>query len=644
MEKDYRCVTDLKELEQYIDGAKLVAFDYETAPDEEFRHEEKAALDPFRSHIVECSYSVREGSAISVPLKALSGKNMDWDAWFVFQKKLLMNPSVIKICHNIAFESMFSYHLGIVIQTPVYDTICAAQMSQNGEYSFRKLAESGLKTLSKDILHEKRKTFLETTNGKFFDELDPENEETIYYACEDADQALQLYRVFNDWFNKYLPKHRWIVEHLESPTAVYLGIMKHNGVPLDLVLMDKKKKEAEGEMEKIREEISFMIGDVNIGANCSTKAFRNYLYGTLGLPVLKTTLSNHEAADDQAMQMLKSWCDENRPELSELFTLVQEYRKWGKIKSTYIDGYLKFVNPVTGCIHPDFFALSTDTGRFNCRHPNAQNMPRKTNDPVGVRNFIKAPEGQLIISLDFSQIELRIGAFYLSEAGDDTMKNVYLNGLDLHAKTTSVIFGISYELAHDKNAPGYKEHRTIAKNVNFGVFYGLFPRGLQKTLKFKAGIDRSYEECAEMIANLKAGYPGLSIWQEEVKKKASEQMYIETWLGRRRYLSNINSKDWGKKSFAERCAMNTPIQGTAADILKMAVARILKGLPERPWLRPILQIHDELTFMIPKEKLTEAVTFVKDCMEEKPFPEFDLPLIAEASAGEAFGSMKELDD
>ncbi len=643
MDKKYKCVTDIEELKAYIGDAKIVAFDYETAPYEAFRDDDRASLDSFRSHIVECSYSAAEGTAVAVPLKHLTGSNMDYDDWLAFHRELLTDRSRIKVCHNIAFESLFSYHLGIVIQAPVYDTMCAAQMTQNGEYAFWKLSESGLKTLSASLLGTLRKTFSETTDGKHFDELDPQDAATIEYACEDSDQALQLYRIFNTWFDKYLPKHRCIVENLESPTAVYLGIMKHNGAPLDLPLMEKKKAEAEGEMEKLRQQIAFMIGDVNIGANCSTKAFRDYLYGTLGLPVLKTTLSNKEAADDQAMQMLKEWCDENRPELSDLFTMVQEYRKWGKIKSTYIDGHLKFLNPVTGCIHPDFFALSTDTGRFNCQHPNAQNMPRKTNDPIGVRNFIRAPEGYLIISLDFSQIELRVGAFYLSQAGDDTMKDVYLKNLDLHAKTTSVIFGVPYEQAHDKNSPGYKEHRTIAKNVNFGVFYGLFPRGLQKTLRFKASIERSFEECSDMIENLKTGYPGLSVWQEEVKEDASRRMYTETWLGRRRYLPNINSADWGQKSFSERCAMNTPIQGTAADILKLAVARILAGLPERPWLKPILQIHDELTFIIPEDRLSEAVTFVKKCMEAQPFPEFDLPLIAEASAGPAFGSMEELD-
>jgi len=536
---------------------------------------------------------------------------------------------------------MFSYALGIVVQAPVYDTIAASQMSLKSTTEFRGLHESGLKKLAGELCGEPLPSFSSVTDGKHFDELDPTDPETIRYSCADSDFALRLMHIFNNWFDKFLPKHRWIVKNIESPTAVYLGIMKCNGVPIDYDLMLQRKEEAEVEMERIRQEIAFMIGDVNIGSNCSTNAFKKYLFQDLGLPVLKVTESNREAADDATMIMLKEWCDVNKPELSKLFTLVQEYRKWGKIKSTYIDGYLKFRNEATGRLHPNFFALSTDTGRFNCTQPNCQNMPRKTNDPIGVRNFIKAPEGHIIVSCDYSQIELRVGAHYCQDA---IMLDTYRRGGDIHAATTSVIFNIPYEQAVDKHAENYKERRTIAKNVNFGTFYGLFPRGLQRTLKFKAGVEKSVEECEEIIRNLKVGYPGLTTWQEETKYQAARRKYSETRLGRRRYLPNIDSEDWGKKSFAERCSMNTPIQGTAADILKMALGRIIEELPERPWLKPILQIHDELTFIIPGDKLSEAVSYIKSCMEPQPFPEFDLPLVAEASAGPTFGKMEELED
>lgn len=641
MNTDYKCVTTVDGIHDYIGGSHIVAFDFETAPDDPYREEDKAALDPARAHIVGCSFSVKEGTGIYVPIAHRIGTNIDKDAFFAFLTAFLMDKSTIKIAHNIAFESSMAYARGIVIQAPVYDTICASQMSLKSTYEFRKLNESGLKRLAEELFGEPLPSFSSVTDGKHFDELDAQDAETVRYGSADSDFALRLYHKFNGWFDRYLPKHRYIVEEIESPTAVYLGIMKANGIPVNLPLMQERKAEAENEMERIRKEIEFIIGDVNIGANCSSQAFKNYLYKDLGLPVLKTTETNREAADDMAMTLLKEWCDENRPELSGLFSLVQEYRKWGKIKSTYIDGYLKYLNPVTGCIHPELFALSTDTGRMNCRNPNAQNMPRKTNDPIGVRNFIKAPEGCLILSLDFSQIELRVGAFYCR---DEVMMDTYRKNGDIHAATTSVIFGVSYEEAQDKHSENYKEHRTIAKNVNFGTFYGLFPRGLQKTLKFKAGVEKSVSECEEILFNLKHGYKGLTAWQEETKAEAARRMYSETRLGRRRYLPGITSDNWGQKSFAERCSLNTPIQGTAADILKLAITRILAGLPEREWLKPILQIHDELTFIIPEDRLSEAVAFIRACMEEKPFPEFDLPLIAEASAGPTFGMMEELED
>jgi len=641
MNTDYRCVTTVDGIKDYIGGSRIIAFDFETAPDDPYREEDKAALDPAKAHIVGCSFSVKEGTGIYVPVSHRIGTNINESAFFVYLMALLMDKTVIKIAHNIAFESSMAYARGIVIQAPVYDTICASQMSLKSIYEFRKLNESGLKRLAEELFGEPIPSFSSVTDGRHFDELDGNDVETVRYGSADSDFALRLYHKFNDWFDRYLPKHRYIVEEIESPTAVYLGIMKFNGIPVNLPLMQERKAEAENEMERIRKEIEFIIGDVNIGANCSTQTFKNYLYKDLGLPILKTTETNREAADDMTMKLLKEWCDVNRPELSRLFTLVQEYRKWGKIKSTYIDGYLKHLNPVTGCIHPDLFALSTDTGRMNCRNPNAQNMPRKSNDPIGVRNFIKAPENCLILSLDFSQIELRVGAFYCR---DERMLDTYRKNGDIHAATTSVIFGVSYEEAQDKHLENYKERRTIAKNVNFGTFYGLFPRGLQTALKFKAGVEKSVSECEEILFNLKHGYKGLTAWQEETKADAARHMYSETWLGRRRYLPGIISDNWSQKSFAERCALNTPIQGTAADILKLAITRILAGLPERKWLKPILQIHDELTFIIPEVWLSEAVTFIRACMEEKPFPEFDLPLIAEASAGPTFGMMEELED
>jgi DNA polymerase-1 len=186
-----------------------------------------------------------------------------------------------------------------------------------------------------------------------------------------------------------------------------------------------------------------------------------------------------------------------------LFKLVQDYRRQGKIKSTYIDGYKQYINTATGRIHPELLPLTTETGRFACRKPNLQNMPRAGADDVGVRNFFISPEGKVLLSLDFSQIELRVGAFYCR---DEKMLETYRTGGDIHDQTATVIYG---EGKHNK------EQRTIAKNVNFGTFFGLFPRGLQRTLKFKAGLDKPLDYCEKVIYNIKCGYPRLAKWQED---------------------------------------------------------------------------------------------------------------------------------
>jgi DNA polymerase-1 len=627
----YNYTTSLAELQEYLVGATVVAFDFETSPDVQWRHEERAALDPHKAHIVGISFSVAEGSAVYVPMEHYADNNAWRPGIWAFLRDFAANPKVVKVAHNLAFEAAFLYARGIVLQPPCYDTISAAQLSLKNRTEFRSLGDCGLKRLVPQLFGVEMPSFETVTAGRFFDELDPAATETINYACADSDYTLRLYHKCNQWFDEWLPGHRIIAEQVESPTAVFCGLMRYNGLLVDRARMEAKQAEAEDRLAQLRSAIADIIGNVNIGANASTSAFKAYLYKDLGLPVQKTTAKMQEAMDDEALTLLAEWCAVNRPELVPLFALVQDYRRWGKISSTYITGYAKYINAATGRIHADLLPLATETGRFACRNPNIQNCPRAGADDIGVRNFFIAPEGKTLLSLDFSQIELRVGAFYCRDA---RMLETYQNGEDIHDQTATVLFG-----------PGKhgKEQRTIAKNTNFGVFYGLFPRGLQRTLKFKAGLDVTLEQCEKIISNLKAGYPALARWQDETKHRAEIRRYSETWLGRRRYLPEIASTDWGKKSFAQRCALNSPIQGTAADLLKLACGRILVGLPERPWLRPLLQIHDELCFELPIDKVAEAVMFIKQCMEQQPFPEFDVPIIAEAAVGPRFGELNELE-
>jgi DNA polymerase-1 len=349
----YQAVYSIAELQKYLSGASLVAFDFETAPVEPYRNEEKATLDAHKSVITGISFSVAEGSGVYLPITHRIGRNADeqQDIW-QWLAMFFADPAVTKIAHNLAFESAFLYARGIVVQEPCYDTIAAAQLIYKNEKEFRSLADCGLKTLVPELFHEPMPSYSDTVGNRHFDELDPADERTVRYACADADYTLRLYHLLNGWFDRFLPKHRFIVEKVESPTAVYVGVMRYNGLPFDIQLMKAKRAEAEARLAEIRKEITFIIGDVSIGANASTQAFKKYLFDKLGLPKMKLTAKENDALDDEAIILLKEWCAENKPALVPLFDLVQEYRRLGKLKSTYIDGYLRYINSATGRIHP----------------------------------------------------------------------------------------------------------------------------------------------------------------------------------------------------------------------------------------------------------------------------------------------------
>ena len=635
---NYRCETDLRKIEQYLHKADVVAFDFETAPLPAYREDGKAALDAHRSHIVGVSLSVAEGSAIYVPLRHLRGPNADPEQIIPFLRGALwMNPAVVKIAHNLSFEAMFLYALGVVVQPPCYDTIAAAQMTLKTTFEFRALSDSGLKKLVPELLGDELPTFEDVTEGRFFDELASDDPDTVRYACADSDYALRLYRRFNEWFDAYLPRHRWIVENIESPTAVYCGLMKYNGLLMDETAMIRKQGECAARLLELREKIHAMTGGVEIGANAGTQAFKDYLFKTLGLPVLKTTAKNAEAADDQTMVMLAEWCAEHRPELVPLFELVQEYRKWSKLKTTYIDGYLRFINPVTGRIHPDLLPLATETGRFACRRPNLQNQCQPGNDYVGVRNFIVSPEGWLLMEADYSQVELRIVA-YLSQ--DAVMLDAYKNGEDIHSITTSAVFGISREEAADKRHSEYKHRRTVAKGTMFGILYGIGAKGLSVNLKASAGVRANVEQCEQYIAGIKARYTNLAAWQQYAKETARRRQYAQTALGRRRYLPGIRSQDFRRRASSERMAMNTPVQGLAADCLKLAMGRLVKTLADKPYIRPVMTVHDSLVFEVRADHVDEAAALVKGCMEALPPLENFMPLVAEVAVGERYGELE----
>ncbi len=635
---EYITIRSVQEIETYLCGASVVAFDFETSAKDKYRCEEYSALDPHKSDITGISLSVKKGTARYIPLRHRTKDNADLSVIMSYlTNRLFKNKGIVKVAHNLAFEAMFLYKYGIVIQEPVYDTIAAAQLTLKSDYEFRTLKDSGLKTLVPYLYHVELPTFEEVTQGKYFDELDPDDWATCRYACADSDWALQLYYTFNNWFDNNLPRHRWICENIESPTAVFTGMMKYNGVGVDVLLMNKKKIEAEEKIIELRAKIQYVVGDIEIGENCGTKAFKDYLFKTAGLPVLKVTEKYAQAADDEVMMKLKEWCVNHKSELVEFFDTILEFRKWGKLSGTYIEGYLKYLNNASGRIHADIMPMATETGRFACRRPNIQNQPAIGSDPLGVRNFIVSGEGKRLLEADYSQAEIRLAA-YLGQ--DETLLGAYSNGEDVHAITTSAIFGIPLSEAADKSKPEYKHRRTVAKSTMFGIMYGMSGFGLSRNLFTNAGIKLSTEDCGRYISGVLEKYTQLADWQKFAIREAKIRGYAETALGRRRYLPEIKSYNSRLRRSAERMAMNTPVQGLGADCLKLAMARLVKSLETKPYIRPLFTVHDSIVFEVEEVHVDEAIGIVKSCMEEKPSLDNFMPLIADVAVGERYGMLE----
>lgn len=638
--ENYKSVFTISEVMKYLNihNKKVVAFDIECAPKNEWvrLNDKKAALDPNKGHIVGISFSVKEGTGIYIPLRHRNGRNVKevhrmiaWLKGFVFH-----NESLIKVAHNIAYESAFLYKYGIVIKEPVFDTMIASMLTLKNKDEFRGLKDSGLKTLAKELFNEDLPSFSHVVNGTHFDNLNSEHKETVRYACADSDYALRLYNYFNKWFETYIPEHKIVCGKVESPAAIYTGIMKKNGIALNKELLQEFNKRAEEELEFCKGEIlNFANREVNLGSNLQTQDFKNFLFKDLNLPVLKVSEKGEASLDDESLILLENWCLKNFPKGNYLIECIKRHKRVSKLKSTYIEALGKLLNSETERIHTDFFSMGTETGRFSSRNPNLQNLPRKDNDHLGIRKLFIPSPNHVFLDFDFSQIELRVGAYYCK---DRKMINTFMANNDIHGITTSIIYNIPLEEAIDKDHEDFKKRRTIAKNCNFGVFFGLFPKGLQKTLMYKGGINISEKDCEKIIRNIKDGYPRLSTWQKDTIKIVGCRGYAKSRTGRRRYLKDIKSRDWTKRTVAERCALNTPIQGTAADIIKISMGRILRELPERDYIKPLLQIHDELLFEVREDKVQEAIAFIKDCMERTPFKDFNIPLKVEYSVGYNF--------
>jgi DNA polymerase-1 len=404
-----------------------------------------------------------------------------------------------------------------------------------------------------------------------------------------------------------------LYENIELPLTENLAEMEFNGITIDQAMLDEVTDEMKKKVSALEQQAWDQAGE-EFNLN-SPKQLGVLLFEKLGLPIIKKTKTGY-STDVSVLEALQG-------EHPIIETLIA-YRQLSKLLSTYLLGLHPLINPNTGRIHTHFNQMATVTGRLSSTEPNLQNIPTRTEVGKRMREMFVPGKGyDLLMSCDYSQVELRVMA---SIAKDELLLDSFRHGQDVHARTASEIFGVPLD-----QVTHYM--RSKAKTVNFGIIYGISDFGLAKQL----GVSRS--EAAQYIESYFARYTGVKAYMEREKQKARDLGYVETLFGRRRYLPDIKAKNFNRRSFAERTAINTPIQGTAADIIKIAMLKVAKKLKEAGVKsRVLLQVHDELVLEVPKEEKDQVAEIVKTTMEQAV--PLEVPLVADVATGENWAKAK----
>ena len=425
------------------------------------------------------------------------------------------------------------------------------------------------------------------------------------YAAEDADITLRLFNVLQPML-KEKPIQEKLLHDLEYPLVHVLSRVEQNGAKIDKEKLASHSKELSEKISELSSE-AFKISGEEFNLD-SPKQLLEILYEKLGLPVLKKTPKGQPSTNEDTLQRLA--------EEYEMPKIILQYRTLAKLKSTYTDSLINIENPKTERIHTSYQQAVTSTGRLSSTEPNLQNIPIKTAEGRRIREAFVPEKGNVLISADYSQIELRIMA-HLSE--DNNLTHAFKNDIDVHSSTAAEVFGVSIEDVT-------QDQRRSAKAINFGLMYGMSAFGLTRQL----GIPRG--EAQEYLDTYFARYTGVRDYMNNIKAQAKEDKFVETIMGRRLYLNEINAANGLRRQAAERAAINAPLQGSAADIIKKAMLDIDEFLlNEMPDVKMIMQVHDELVFECPEENADSVMKKMKDTMEQTV--ELNIPLIAEAAIG-----------
>jgi DNA polymerase-1 len=605
----YHCVRRIEDLERWVAAARasgLVGLDTETT-----------SPDPMQAELCGIALALEPGFACYIPLGHRSGDDdifggglekdqISVDAALAALKPLLEDTSVLKIGQNVKLDWLALRRHGIEVG-PVDDTMLMSYALDAGARPGH-----GMEGLCKDIL-EHEPIDLKSVTGSGKDRVAFEkvpSERATSFAAERADVRLRLWSVLKP--RLAAERVTRVYERLERPMVPVLGRMERRGIKVDRQILSRLSGSFAQKAAAVEADIFEMAGgSFNIG---STKQLGEILYGKLGLAGGRKTKTGAWSTD---VKVLDELAEEGVP----IARKIVEWRQLTKLKSTYTDALPGYINPETGRVHTDYSLASTSTGRLSSSEPNLQNIPIRTEEGRAIRRAFIAEDGFKLVSADYSQIELRVLAHI---ADIPQLRRAFADGLDIHAMTASEMFGVPVE-GMDPSV------RRRAKAINFGIIYGISAFGLASQL----GIPRG--EAGDYIARYFERFPGIRGYMEDTKRFAREHLYVETLFGRRAHYPDIRSSQPNLRSFQERAAINAPIQGTAADIIRRAMMRIEDALDEAGLsARMLLQVHDELVFEVPDEEVDATLPVIKRVMENaaEPAVKLRVPLHVDARAAD----------
>ena len=602
--KNYSLISEIDELDDWIKEAEEVgelAIDTETT-----------SVDPHQASLVGISLSSKVGKACYIPVGHKSKKNLDKKSVISKLKPLLEDPSIKKIGQNIKFDFIILYREGISI-SPMEDTMLMSYVLDAGKN------RHNMDTLSELHLGHKTTTFKELVGSgkKEINFSDVELDKAKDYAAEDADITFRLYKKFIK--NLKSEKMINIYEIFEKPMIEILAFMEMKGIKIDSNFLKFLSLKFEKKIEKLEKEI-FKIAqkEFNIG---SPKQLGDIIYNDLKIAGLKKTRKGGFATNASVLEDL-AFKGHKFPQL------VLDWRQVSKLKNTYSDALPEHVNPTTKRVHTSFLLAATTTGRLASSDPNLQNIPIKSEDGKDIRKAFIAEKNHTLISADYNQIEMRILA---DLAGVKELKKAFKNNEDIHSLTASQIFNIEIKKVD-------QDQRRKAKAINFGIIYGISQYGLAKQ------INVTNYEAEEFLNAYFAKFPEIKIYMDDTIKFCRKSGYVNNIFGRRSHFNAINDKNFNVRNFQERAAINAPIQGSASEIMRLAMIRLQKNLSENKKLKSkmLLQIHDELIFEVPKDEVTEMTKIIKKEMtsvSESEHHSFSTPLTVDINIGDNWGAL-----